>query len=240
MKCGPDPTETGEAASPCWQASTSRLSAWAWIMWMFSITTAWIPTPLEETMGALAQAVRSGKALYVGLSNYDGKTLQEACAILERLDVSCIINQNRCSILDRTSETNCLLETSWDLNKGIIAFSLLAKGQLTDRYLYGIPEDSHIRTDGRFLKESDLPQEKVEERRALNVIAAARGEDLSVMALRRVLESASPTQDELDQIERHARAIALHRKRTSALEHIAPDPSSGAFFVCPRERIHVP
>lgn len=145
-------------------------------------------TPLEETMGALAQAVRSGKALYAGLSNYNGETLKKACAILDRMDVPYIINQNRYSILDRTIEENGLLEASNELQKGIIAFSPLAKGQLTDRYLNGIPADSRVRTDGRFLHEWDLPEEKIEQLRKLNDIAAARGDDLSVMALRWLLD----------------------------------------------------
>ena len=107
-------------------------------------------TPLEETMGALAQAVRSGKALYAGLSNYNGETLEKACAILDELHVPFVINQNRYSIFDRTIEQNGLKETAVRLNKGIIAFSPLAQGLLTNRYLNGIPEDSRIRTDGRF------------------------------------------------------------------------------------------
>mgnify|MGYP001112974187 CR=1 FL=1 len=111
-------------------------------------------TPLEETMGALAQAVRSGKALYAGLSNYNGETLEKACAILDEFHVPFVINQNRYSIFDRTIEQNGLKETAVRLNKSIIAFSPLAQGLLTNRYLNGIPEDSRIRTDGRFLKES--------------------------------------------------------------------------------------
>ncbi len=95
-------------------------------------------TPLEETMGALAQAVRSGKALYAGLSNYNGETLEKACAILDELHVPFVINQNRYSIFDRTIEQNGLKETAVRLNKGIIAFSPLAQGLLTNRYLNGI------------------------------------------------------------------------------------------------------
>ena len=113
-------------------------------------------TPLEETMGALAQAVTSGKALYAGLSNYDGETLERAAAILEDLHCPFIINQNRYSIFDRTIENNGLKETAARLRKGIIAFSPLAQGLLTNRYLNGIPEDSRIRTDGRFLKKRRL------------------------------------------------------------------------------------
>ena len=99
-------------------------------------------TPLEETMGALASAVQSGKALYVGLSNYDGPTLEKAEAILRDLKCPFVINQNRYSIFDRTIEKNGLKDTAKKLEKGIIAFSPLAQGLLTDRYLKGIPEDS--------------------------------------------------------------------------------------------------
>ena len=119
-------------------------------------------TPLEETMGALASAVQSGKALYVGLSNYDGKTLSEAAAILKDLHCSFVINQNRYSIFDRTVEKNGLKKTTGILKKGLITFSPLAQGQLTDRYLNGIPKDSRIRTDGRFLKESILDEHRMD------------------------------------------------------------------------------
>lgn len=140
-------------------------------------------TPLEETMGALEQAVRSGKALYAGLSNYDGKTLEKATAILEERHVPFIINQNRYNILDRTIEENGLKETAHRLKKGIICFSPLAQGLLSDRYLNGIPEDSRIRTDGRFLKEEQLSSEKLEMIRRLNAIAGKRGQSLAETAL---------------------------------------------------------
>ena len=116
-------------------------------------------TPLEETMGALAQAVSWGKALYVGLSNYDGPTLQQAEGILRTLGCPFVINQNRYSLFDRTVEQNGLKEQSYRLGKGIIAFSPLAQGMLSNRYLEGIPEDSRIRRDGRFLKEGALTTE---------------------------------------------------------------------------------
>lgn len=115
-------------------------------------------TPLEETMGALNQIVQSGKALYVGLSNYDGETLAKASEILTQMHCPFIINQNRYSIFDRTIENNGLKEMAHKLNKGIIAFSPLAQGLLTDRYLKGIPEDSRIKTDGRFLKAEILTE----------------------------------------------------------------------------------
>ena len=150
-------------------------------------------TPLEETMGALAQAVTSGKALYVGLSNYDGPTLEKATAILTELRVPFVINQNRYSIFDRTIEQNGLKETAVRLNKGIIAFSPLAQGLLTNRYLNGIPEDSRIRTDGRFLKESVITEEKLAQIRALNEIAAARGQTLAEMALAWILRDGKVT-----------------------------------------------
>ena len=140
-------------------------------------------TPLEETMGALASAVQSGKALYVGLSNYDGKTFSQAASILQEMYCPFVINQNRYSIFDRTVEKNGLKKTTGILKKGLITFSPLAQGQLTDRYLNGIPEDSRIRTDGRFLKESNLTPERLQQIRELNDMAAERGEKLSEMAL---------------------------------------------------------
>ena len=138
-------------------------------------------------MGALAQAVTSGKALYVGLSNYDGETLERATAILEDLRCPFIINQNRYSIFDRTIENNGLKETAARLGKGIIAFSPLAQGLLTNRYLNGIPEDSRIMTDGRFLKKEALTEERLQQIRNLNGIAAGRGQTLAEMALSWVL-----------------------------------------------------
>lgn len=140
-------------------------------------------TPLEETMGALAQAVTSGKALYVGLSNYDGETLEKATRILEELHCPFIINQNRYSIFDRTIEQNGLKDTAEKLKKGIISFSPLAQGLLTDRYLGGIPGDSRIKADGRFLKVSSLTQERLSQIQKLNEIAENRGQTLAEMAL---------------------------------------------------------
>ena len=145
-------------------------------------------TPLEETMGALSQIVRSGKALYVGLSNYDGKTLDKACAILKDLKCPFIINQNRYSIFDRTIEKNGLKKTSDILGKGIIAFSPLAQGTLTDRYINGIPEDSRIKKDGRYLKADVLTDEKLSQINALNEPAEERGQRLAHMALSWVLK----------------------------------------------------
>lgn len=144
-------------------------------------------TPLEETMGALDSAVKSGKALYVGLSNYDGERMAKAAKILEELHCPFIINQNRYSILDRTVEQNGLLHASLELGKGVIAFSPLAQGLLSDKYLGGIPEDSRVRTSGIFLKEESITEEKLCKIRALNNIAKERGESLAKMALSWVL-----------------------------------------------------
>lgn len=140
-------------------------------------------TPLEETMEALAQAVRSGKALYVGLSNYDGPTLEKATAILDELHCPFVICQNRYSLFDRNIEENGLKESVGKVSRGLITFSPLAQGRLTDRYLNGIPADSRIRTDGRYLKEKDITPEVVGKIRALNEVAARRGQTLAEMAL---------------------------------------------------------
>ena len=140
-------------------------------------------TPLEETMGALDSIVRSGKALYVGLSNYDGKRLKEAEAILRSMRTPFVINQNRYSILDRTVERNGLLSSVNELGLGLIVFSPLEQGLLTDRYLHGIPEDSRVHQTGGFLKEKDITEEKLAVIRRLNDIAARRGQSLAQMAI---------------------------------------------------------
>ena len=150
-------------------------------------------TPLEETMEALTQIVRSGKALYVGLSNYDGPTLDKAAVLLEERHCPFVINQNRYSIFDRTIEKNGLKETAVRQKKGIIAFSPLAQGLLTDRYLNGIPADSRIRTDGRFLKETILTERKVEQIKGLSKLALQRGQSLAQMALSWVLKDSVVT-----------------------------------------------
>ena len=145
-------------------------------------------TPLEETMGALNQIVQSGKARDVGLSNNDGETLAKASEILTQMHCPFIINQNRYSIFDRTIENNGLKEMAQKLNKGIIAFSPLAQGLLTDRYLKGIPEDSRIKTDGRFLKAEILTEKKLTQIANLNEIAKQRGQSLAQMALAWILK----------------------------------------------------
>ncbi len=150
-------------------------------------------TPLEETMGALDQAVKSGKALYAGLSNYNGTTMKKAAEILSNLNCPFIINQNRYSIFDRTIETNGLLNAAQDIGKGVIIFSPLAQGLLTDKYLKGIPKNSRIKTSGIFLKESIITPDLLTKINRLNELALSRNETLAQMSLAWVLRNEAIT-----------------------------------------------
>ncbi|ADK31859.1 aldo/keto reductase [Brachyspira pilosicoli] len=145
-------------------------------------------TPLEETMEALTRIVKSGKSLYVGLSNYDGATMERASKILTYANVPFIINQNRYSIFDRTIESNGLKLKAKKLSKGIIAYSPLAQGLLTDKYIDGIPNDSRIAVDGRYLKKDAITRDRLRQIKELNDLAKERGETLAQMALRWVLK----------------------------------------------------
>lgn len=145
-------------------------------------------TPLEETMGALDQIVKSGKALYVGLSNYDGETMLKASKILKSLNTPFIINQNKYNIFDRTIENNGLKESAPNDDKGIITFSPLSQGVLTDRYINGIPADSRIARDGRFLHAEDVNEQKISKVLRLNEIAKERGQSLAQFALSWILK----------------------------------------------------
>lgn len=140
-------------------------------------------TPLYETMWALDSIVKSGKALYVGLSNYDGETMEKAADILQELHCPFVINQNRYSLLDRTVEKNGILDSARLRKKGMIIFSPLAQGLLSDRYLNGIPSDSRVKTDGRFLNENSISQPLLAKLQKLNEIAVRRGQTLAQMAL---------------------------------------------------------
>ena len=182
-------------------------------------------TPLEETMGALAQAVHSGKALYAGISNYDGPKLKEATEILKDLKCPFIINQNRYSIFDRTIENNGLKQTAVELGKGIIAFSPLAQGLLTDRYLNGIPNDSRIKKDGRFIKESALSEERLLQIQQLNQLAAERGQTLAEMALAWILKDGAVTSvligaSKPEQIKANVKAMENKQFSTEELQKI--------------------
>lgn len=149
-------------------------------------------TPLEETMRALDQVVRQGKALYAALSNYPAERAAEAIAILRNLGTPCLIHQPRYSMFERGPE-NGLLETLGDNGVGCIAFSPLAGGVLTDRYLQGIPDDSRVASGSKFLREDQLTDEKMEKVRKLNEIAQQRGQKLAQMALAWTLRDARVT-----------------------------------------------
>jgi L-glyceraldehyde 3-phosphate reductase len=145
-------------------------------------------TPLEETVTALCDIVRQGKALYIGLSNYDGPTMERAAVLLDKRHCPYIINQNRYSILDRTIERNGLKLSSMKKERGLIAFSPLAQGLLTNRYLDGIPADSRVRTDGRYLHAEQLTDKRLAQMACLNAVARQRGQTLAQMALSWVLK----------------------------------------------------
>lgn len=150
-------------------------------------------TPLEETMLALDQIVKSGKALYVGISNYNKEQTEAAVAILKDLKTPFIINQRSYSIFNRAIEEDGLKSYAAANGIGIIAFCPLDQGMLTDRYLDGIPADSRIRTDGRFLNERAVTEEKLSKIRALKEIAGARGQSLAQMALAWILRDGEVT-----------------------------------------------
>ncbi len=150
-------------------------------------------TPIEESMMALDQAVKSGKALYAGISNYNGAQTEEAARILKELHCPFIINQRRYNIFTRDIETDGLKQFAHDNGIGIISFSPLAQGLLSDRYLNGIPEDSRVRKSGVFLKEGDLTRERVNQILKLNEIARERCQTLAQMALSWVVRDGDVT-----------------------------------------------
>lgn len=139
-------------------------------------------TPLEETMGALAQAVRQGKALYVGLSNYPAERTREAAAILKEMGVPCLIHQPKYNMFDRWIERD-LLSVCADEGIGIMAFMPLAQGLLTGKYLQGIPADSRAASESPFLKSEQITETVLEKIRSLNALAANRGQSLAQMAI---------------------------------------------------------
>src|SRR5215469_13661417 len=169
-------------------------------------------TPMEETMGALAQAVVSGKALYVGISNYSPTKTAAAVKILRSLDTPCLIHQMKYSMFDRTAEEG-LLKVLGSEGVGGIAFSPLAQGLLSDRYLQGIPEDSRAgKTYYTFLKRSDITENRLLRVRALNDIANQRGQQLAQMALAWVLRDDSITSvivgaSKVEQIDQNVNAV---------------------------------
>lgn len=144
-------------------------------------------TPIEETMGALDQIVRSGKALYVGLSNYDAEQTRAAVRVLRELGTPCLIHQPSYSLLNRRIEKSGLLATLRAENVGCICFAPLANGLLTGKYLHGIPADSRAARDPRYLKADSITQEQLQKIARLNEIAIRRGQSLTQMALSWVL-----------------------------------------------------
>lgn len=150
-------------------------------------------TPMEETMLALRDIVRSGKALYVGISNYNKEQTTAAREILTDLKCPFIINQVRYSMFERTIEENGLKASARKNGIGIIAFSPLAQGLLTNKYLHEIPADSRIKKDGRFLKEENLTSQRMIQIQELNKIAAKRGQSLAQMALSWILRDGEVT-----------------------------------------------
>ena len=168
-------------------------------------------TPVEETMGALDQAVRSGKALYAGISSYNAAQTAAAVKILRELGTPCLIHQPRYSIFDRWVEGG-LLDVLGKEGIGAIAFTPLAQGLLTDRYLQGVPAGSRA-SKAVFLKTSDITEGRLKQIRALNKLAAARGQSLAQMSLAWVLRDGRMTSaligaSRVEQIEQNVAAIA--------------------------------
>ena len=144
-------------------------------------------TPLEETMEALYQIVRSGKALYVGISNYNCEQTAAALKIARKMKLPLIVNQRRYSIFDRKIEREGTKDLCAREGLGIIAFSPLAQGLLTDKYIHGIPENSRVARDGRYLHKDDITEEKIARIQRLNELANDRGQSLAQMALSWIL-----------------------------------------------------
>jgi L-glyceraldehyde 3-phosphate reductase len=168
-------------------------------------------TPLEETMSALDQAVRSGKALYAGVSNYDAARTAEAARILRRLGTPCLIHQPKYSMFERWVEGG-LLDVLGAEGIGGIAFCPLAQGLLTDRYLKGIPADSRASKPHGFLKKHDIDEKRLSQIRALNELAIARGQTLAQMSLAWVLRDERMTSaligaSRVEQIEQNVAAL---------------------------------
>ena len=150
-------------------------------------------TPLEETMGALDYIVRSGRALYVGISNYNSVQTREASSILKALGTPCVINQPSYSMFNRWVEDDGLLETLHEEGIGCIPFSPLSQGMLTDKYLAGIPSDSRAASETGFLKAEQVSSDLVRKAKRLQELSQARGQTLAQMALAWVLRHPAVT-----------------------------------------------
>lgn len=181
-------------------------------------------TPLEETMGALAHAVRSGKALYVGISNYGPEQTARAAHLLRELGTPCVIHQPRYHMFDRTLEKG-LLDVLAKEGIGCIPFCPLAQGLLTGRYLAGIPADARAARDPRFLKPEHITEAKVAQIRQLNALAQLRGQSLAQMALAWVLRHPAVTSaligaSKISQIEDNLGALKNAKFSTDELSQI--------------------
>ena len=181
-------------------------------------------TPLEETMGALDRAVRSGKALYAGISNYNPVETAQAVSILRRLGTPCLIHQFAYSMFRRDPESGLLYTLSSE-GVGGIAFSPLAQGLLTDRYLDGIPADSRAARPNAYLKRQDVDETRVAKARALNRLAGKRGQSLAQMSLAWVLRQAAVTSaligaSRVDQLEQNIAALSGPDFSPEELAHI--------------------
>jgi len=187
-------------------------------------------TPLAETIGALKQIQDQGKALYVGISNYNAKQTKKAVEIAEKMGVDLLLNQYNYSIFDRWSEKENLLGTLKEAGMGSIIYSPLAQGLLTNKYLGGIPDDSRAAKESGFLKKDSITKEKLEEVRKLNEIAADRGQSLSQMALAWVLDQGATSvlvgASKVEQIVENAAAInntSFTNEELAAIEAIAAE-----------------
>jgi L-glyceraldehyde 3-phosphate reductase len=184
-------------------------------------------TPIEESMGALDHIVRSGRALYVGISSYDPEDTRQAVSILQRLGTSCLIHQPKYSMFERTVEDG-LLDAVDDEGVGCIVFSPLAQGLLTDRYLQGIPQGSRASKPHGFLKPKDITTAKLHKIRRLNRLARKRGQTLAQLALAWVLRRPSVTSaligasrvEQIDEAVAALKDLALSAKELAAIETV--------------------
>jgi L-glyceraldehyde 3-phosphate reductase len=168
-------------------------------------------TPIEETMSALDHAVRSGKALYAGISSYDAAQTEAACSVLRRLGTPCLMHQPMYSMFERTIESG-LLNVIAKEGSGCIAFCPLAQGLLTDRYLNGIPLGSRASKAYSYLKKDDVTERRVAQVRALAEVARARGQSIAQMALAWVLRDSRMTSaligaSRVEQVEQNVAAL---------------------------------
>jgi L-glyceraldehyde 3-phosphate reductase len=181
-------------------------------------------TPIEETMSALDHAVRSGKALYAGISSYDAEQTEAAASTLRRLGTPCLIHQPKYSMFDRNIEAG-VLDVLEKEGIGCIAFCPLAQGLLTNRYLNGIPSDSRVTKPHGFLKKNDVSEKRLAQVRAINELAQSRGQSVAQLALAWVLRDSRMTSaligaSRVEQVEQNVAALANLRVSSAELAKI--------------------